>query len=891
MTTLDSLNQTCQNIRQATLAGEKWLADNEAEVGSQEALRKSLRRSARLLNTYAQAAGTKAGVAVFGPSQAGKSTLISSLAKGPSGSLKVDFGQSVLDYMLQINPEGGNETTGLVTRFSLDRSIEPPDPLMPVCLKLFTEIDIIKILANTFFAEARGAVKMEPETFKKILDGLAQKPPASSHLTLDDMEDLAEYVKKISTDYSSGELLEGHFWPRAIGLGQRLGLEDRATLFGLLWGNLTEFTLLYKKLYSSLERLGHDEIAFCGLNALHEPELGDQSRKNSVLHVDRLLGLLDDVDDQVMVVGLGGKKASLARPVLSALIAEIHVKVVEKPGDFMDYADILDFPGYRARSKLTDIANDIKAPDVLKTCFLRGKVAYLFERYCARNEITAMLLCVAESVQNNPDLPIVIDNWVKIAHGESAEERFGKPVCLFMVLTKFDRMLEVGAGSTDTITRWDNRYNASFVHFFGNFEWAKAWGRQGKNEFPFNNIFWLMNLDYADAFFNIDRDEATRITRSLGLRADQANWVDKVRQGYLAAESTKTHVNDPEAAWRAIVEGSDGGASYIIEKLTPILATELKLNQLTHLTLTESRLVEGNLKNFYQGGDKDEERKIKENQFKKIAAYLNNLQLKLAKFGLFLRSLMMSDADCHLIFSQSFSENEYKDEEPAEPQPMPEVDLESFLLESLAPDSPSASLSPPTRVTDFAGLYRRRLENAWQSLLGELLSDAQFLRRFSFPRDIFQQFIAELLQGAKRLKVLDTIETELRQALSYTNVNPERLLWKQGRLAATYLSEFVNFLGLPPSRLSDKERTVSVLGQEMLLFAIPEVPDDYPILPDIQSNYDLPFFKDWLRALYRLMIHNVDFAEKSYNIEENSRLGQIIHANSAARADLGVEQG
>ncbi|MDR1871422.1 MAG: putative virulence factor [Deltaproteobacteria bacterium] len=886
MASLETLKDISQKIRKSALAGEKWLTDNEPEVGSQEALKKGLRRSARLLNGYSQAASTKAGVAVFGPSQAGKSTLISALAKGPTGSLKADFGETILDYLTQINPEGGNETTGLVTRFSLERPFDPPDKDTPVRLKLFTEIDIVKILANTYYGEAKGAVKLDPEIFQKTLEPLTKKPPVKNNLTLDDMEDLAEYVKGVSEFSASGPLLDSHFWPLAVGLGYRLSLEDRATLFSLLWGNVGEFTSLYLRLYKALEALGHEEIAFCGLNAFYEPELASDSRKNSVLHVDRLLGLLSDTGDQVTVVSQSGKKAALFRPVLSALIAEIHVKVVEKPGDFMDYADILDFPGYRAREKLTDIATEIKNPEILKKCFLRGKVAYLFERYRSRSEITAMLLCVAESVQNNPDLPGVINDWVKSAHGETPEDRLDKPICLFLVLTKFDRVLEAQAGSTDPATRWLNRYNASFLQFFGSFEWPLVWAKRGQTALPFNNIFWLLNPTVAKAYFKIEPDQVSGVDKVVGVREDQIENMEQFHNGYLATDITRKHIKDPEAAWRAVVNGSDGGAAYIIASLTPVLATDLKLNQLSHLTKSEALLVESNLRNFYQGGDREEERAVKQALFKRLAGVFTILQSRNLRFGLFLRELILSDDECHVIFSQSFMDNEFAEEEEAAAAAQEEpVDLESLLFGEEPSDSPTKA-SPAQKMSDFASRYRRRLENAWQARLGATLEEARFSRYYGFSRDLLQQLVSELVQGAKRLGVMEAIETSLRQALSYTNVNPERLLWKQSRLASTALGEFILFLGTPPTRMSEKERTVNVLGRETTLFADQPIVGEYPVLPEIQANFDQTYFQDWLKALYRLMMMNVDFAEKNYNIEENARLGQIIADGTTARAGL-----
>jgi hypothetical protein len=56
-------------------------------------------------------------VGVFGPSQAGKSYLVSALSKGSQSSLKVKLGSEYVDFLQKINPGGGRESTGVVTRF------------------------------------------------------------------------------------------------------------------------------------------------------------------------------------------------------------------------------------------------------------------------------------------------------------------------------------------------------------------------------------------------------------------------------------------------------------------------------------------------------------------------------------------------------------------------------------------------------------------------------------------------------------------------------------------------------------------------------------------------------------------------------------------------------
>ena len=225
----EELRNICQELRSVALDGAAWVGDNSGLVGSSETLMRNLRQYARHLNNYGEAAGRRMGVAVFGPSQAGKSTLISSLCKGPGGYLNALFSDVSLDFLREINPEGGNETTGLVTRFSLDPYPQSPDPNgHPVCLRLFTEMDIVKILANTYFAEAEGDSLLREEEIKRKLDELESRAGSPIRLTLDDLEDLAEYVHNLAKKSAYGRTLETAFWGKAVPLAQRLKLEDRA---------------------------------------------------------------------------------------------------------------------------------------------------------------------------------------------------------------------------------------------------------------------------------------------------------------------------------------------------------------------------------------------------------------------------------------------------------------------------------------------------------------------------------------------------------------------------------------------------------------------------------------------------------------------------------------
>ena len=99
----------------------------------------------------ARAARRRMCVGVFGPSQAGKSYLVSILASRDGRPLQARFADKTYDFLREINPPGNRESTGLVTRFGLGLSDVTPD--FPVRVRLLTQTDIVKILGNSFLLD------------------------------------------------------------------------------------------------------------------------------------------------------------------------------------------------------------------------------------------------------------------------------------------------------------------------------------------------------------------------------------------------------------------------------------------------------------------------------------------------------------------------------------------------------------------------------------------------------------------------------------------------------------------------------------------------------------------------------------------------------------------
>ena len=137
------------------------------------------------------------------------------------------------------------------------------------------------------------------------------------------------------------------------------------------------------------------------------------------------------------VQGAGGVVATIDRSQLAALVAELTFPLPGKPWDFFETTDLLDFPGARSREMIPSLSL-LEDAARLGRVFLRGKVAYLFQRYNAEQEIAAMLLCVGPSNNEVQTLPEMVDGWIRQTMGGTPAERRTQRNSLFFVLTKFD---------------------------------------------------------------------------------------------------------------------------------------------------------------------------------------------------------------------------------------------------------------------------------------------------------------------------------------------------------------------------------------------------------------------------------------------------------------------
>lgn len=141
----------CQSVLDAARNSVRWINDpaNHDTVGlERKSVDKRLRRLVTETVKLHASVDKPMCVGVYGPSQAGKSYLVSVLAREAQKPLMARFAgiASPIDFIKDINPGGERESTGVVTRFSIHQRPSPDG--FPVCLRLLTETDIVKIIGN-----------------------------------------------------------------------------------------------------------------------------------------------------------------------------------------------------------------------------------------------------------------------------------------------------------------------------------------------------------------------------------------------------------------------------------------------------------------------------------------------------------------------------------------------------------------------------------------------------------------------------------------------------------------------------------------------------------------------------------------------------------------------
>ncbi|HHJ16975.1 MAG TPA: hypothetical protein ENJ80_09790 [Gammaproteobacteria bacterium] len=895
----EQLQASCAGIHQGCAEAIDWVNEvrnNSVRVDREsENLVMKIRRMRNLAVRLGSAAGRPMSVGFFGLSQAGKSYLISTLAAGRNGELETQLDDERLNFISHVNPPGGGkEATGLVTRFTYHKRETPAG--FPLQLALFSEADLVKILGNAFFNDfdlQKVECNTEPEHIRSLLAGLEKKrrPQATGGVSEDDVVDLYDYFDKRFTN--AMKPLAGVYWPTAIELAPYLQPEDRATLFSVLWGEVGELSQTYLMLRKSLQDVQFADTLFCPISALVvRGDSGEWSQADSIMNVDILERLGRDNDDLIEVQPVRGEDmlpvVGLPRSVIAALTAEMRFELAEKPvADMLESVDLLDFPGYRGRLSvcdLEDVRKQLKDDQVdpVAQLVLRGKVAYLFERYTDDQEMNVLVLCTPSHKQMDVNsLGPVLETWIHSTQGETPEVRAGKVPGLVWAVTMFDFRLAPVPNQTADMMKigWEGMMKMALLERFGQYDWVQDWARGT----AFNNLFLVRKPCMAAGVISTSGDNET------GVVPEQQERLAQLRSTFLADPTVQAHVRDPEQTWDAMLAFNDGGISRLAAYLDQAARLEHKLarigEQVEHMI---DDLVNHRLGAYYQK-EGDEAVGGKERMAAEVVKVLGG---RGSRFGELLHAMQLSADRLRPIYLRAEEADDEADQNSADDTADSGLNaLDSLIDLNLGGDeeeeeTPAAGAPAQGGAVRFAKDALRD----WIGQVRDLPERDELIQFLGLPRNILEKVGDELITAADRLKLEEQLVTALHEAESRTSATRYNLVERQVLALRSLLNDFVDHLGNSGLPLDQRPDSAAVKGRKLFQPPQPIPSGQLPQLAARPVNYSALFILDWFEAFKRLAVDNAGYAAgRDITPQQNQQLGSILATISGRNAATATE--
>lgn len=865
-----------------------WVGDVRRTANSvnrvADSLIEDLRRGRIKSRRLTKAARSPLSIGIFGISQAGKSFLVDSLAKGENGRLESQMGSTRLDFMKHINPPGGGkEATGLVTRFTRAASQAPAD--FPVEVGLLSESDVIKILWNSFlgdFDQETVGLDLDPAEINQMLQELRSRRQAVAvpGLTEDDIVDLMDYFQRLSRRH--GQQLKGNFWPVARDLAPYLLPADRAALFSPLWGNVAALTHIYQKLQQALSDVDHAETLFCELSCLVETDAsGGFSQANCINNVDILKLLNTDGGDEIRVRTSTSDGSSsirvIRRGMLAALTAELRFLLTERPqAAVLEEVDLLDFPGYRGRLQIKDLGQIIEGQGAERAgidsyeLLLRGKVSFLFERYTENQEMNLLIICAPSNKQSDvTTIGAVVDTWVRQTQGESPEIRARRSPGLLIVTTMWDLKLQPAANETPEILKV---MSDNVVHMvlerFRNLDWVQNWN--GK---PFSNLFLARKPGVQNILFEQQNGVES------GIYAAQRARMNDLRGRFLASEEVLKHIARPDEAWDGMLKPNDGGVGRIVDYLSLHADRNMKHQRIAEQFADLAHDLCGKLNTYYRG-DAGEAAEIKRQRADKLLDVLSN-SFDAHRFPELLHALMPDSEEMHA----SYMRVDMLPAAPivgggASPNALPGggASLRDLLKARNTTTGTEQRQAGPQSVSERARRFADAVVGGWVGQMRAIPRQPGLMRYLGLAAEVAEMLSEELVAAAIRTNLPDRLSGAFSNVELVTSKRRAQVVEEQVLIAERALADFIMYLGA-----LDGPRIANSFMPERQVFSVtPSVPGVPNLEEDRENQQRIIFMTDWLTMLHSVIIENAGFQDGAeITLEQNARLGGIVRQLAA----------
>ena len=626
---MENIKQVIKAQFSGNEAGLNWTKSYIKDLDESREIRKACLENQLELKRIEFANGFNPSVAVFGESQVGKSYLVDNLLTTAKSPLTIFDGINHEGYgfIESINPIGrGKESTSLISRFTINNYSKNPE--YPIRTSMLSAVEVVLILFDAFYNDVKKNHRFpEKEEIKEVVKSLreryANKPEVQKYIKEEDIFDMKDYIE--NTQFAKGEtfignLKETHYFEALSECIKSIDVHEWRGVFEFLWNSEPHVSDVFDKLISGLRTLGFAQSCYIKIDPLLRND-------GTILQVDRLYELFDlkefdsngkpvtveEAEVKDMEAWNGEKTVTILKSEFCALTTEVVFTIIDKDSNvedsdllkhksFLKDMDVLDFPGARSRKNY-----DVELLTKEETCdmLLRGKVAFLFNKYSKQYLISNLMFCHHDIKSEVTELSDLLAGWIHSAVGKSPEERAefiqsSEISPLFIVGTKFNSDLEItdidGKGSEDAKekskkARWVKRFNSTLtalIHEPKTDPWLSKW-TPGK---PFNNIYLLRSYEFScirglyEGYQILVDGEWKDNYNDEGERKEECiskiyeKFIPELKRTFLDNDFVQAHFDDPSKSWEEAVGLNHDGSAWIIENLTKAAKTSQASRQM-----------------------------------------------------------------------------------------------------------------------------------------------------------------------------------------------------------------------------------------------------------------------------------------------------------------------
>ena len=566
----------------------------------------------RRLKVVKRASADNPAIAAFGISQVGKSYLMSCILQkrdsdGSVKQFKVNCGGNEYDFIKEINPIGdGKEATGVVTRFSsFKRKKGLYSEEYPALVRCLSLIDVVTLLCDTYFLDLCNFTTPSESEIKLACEELVAKYSsmpdiASAVITADDILGMKQYFKKYINN-AQVFVDKCSFFSEIALIIEKVPVNEYINVFKYLWNCDDNISKLFLHLQNILRKMDFAEYVYLPIDAV----LHNGIKDNTVMSVECLKHLLDSsntcvTDVYVRESATMKKLGQFTKSEICAVAAEVIYKIDEEllesknkycldgitetvkaqinkndvEMSILNDNDLLDFPGARSRLSLY-LSNQLDDKDLLN-CLLRGKIAYLFNKYNEALLINVLLYCHHDTQNDVTHLWHLLQEWVRNNVGDTVEKRKAtldktKISPLFYVATMFNKDMKyrdsaVENNENSITARWKGRFDTVLNNqclMRESVEWVKNWCANGNF---FKNSYLLRDFKYSDP----DNSRLYDGFKTYGEEKEMIipmDYYNTMRDTFVKNTTVKELFESPEIAWDLATTKNNDGSLYIIENL------------------------------------------------------------------------------------------------------------------------------------------------------------------------------------------------------------------------------------------------------------------------------------------------------------------------------------